>query len=327
MRCTSWRTAGWSRQTRAPACGSDASMFIGQWLRSALKPECISAQTLRARARALASWGHKLLVRKFLGDVFGDRQRVPHREAVVHQHRHPPDGAHGLDGLLEGRVRVEGIEAHHDLLERDARLLEQHPGPHGPGRVVLVADIELEHAVSPEYLRMLPAPARLMQKNAELMRYGGMAAARHRRGHQRQDSARCTLRRRDADAPWPDAAPCQPRMVPSRWPRRKPTPATPWMTRLSLVPAAAAPARTAPPATSMWVRTRLLAVRAAQQAAESAAAAADDLVLQVGAMAAIRPRRHERQGSRVGLGPAASRGPTMPSRALSDCGCPLRMAA
>ena len=30
-------------------------MFIGKWLRSAPKPECISAQTLRARARAFAS--------------------------------------------------------------------------------------------------------------------------------------------------------------------------------------------------------------------------------------------------------------------------------
>ena len=40
-----------------PICGKDASMFIGQRPRSALKPECISAQTLRARARALASRG------------------------------------------------------------------------------------------------------------------------------------------------------------------------------------------------------------------------------------------------------------------------------
>jgi hypothetical protein len=41
----------------APACGSDASMFIGQLPRSAPNPECISAQMLRARARAFACWG------------------------------------------------------------------------------------------------------------------------------------------------------------------------------------------------------------------------------------------------------------------------------
>ena len=34
-------------------------MFIGKWLRSAPKPECISAQTLRARARAFASCGQR----------------------------------------------------------------------------------------------------------------------------------------------------------------------------------------------------------------------------------------------------------------------------
>src|SRR5438309_7082529 len=32
------------------------------------------------------------------------------------------------------------VEAHHPLLEGDARLRHGHPGAHGPGRVVLVAD-------------------------------------------------------------------------------------------------------------------------------------------------------------------------------------------
>ena len=36
-------------------------MFIGKWLRSAPKPECISAQTLRARARLLTSCGQSFL--------------------------------------------------------------------------------------------------------------------------------------------------------------------------------------------------------------------------------------------------------------------------
>ena len=33
-------------------------MFMGQWLRNAVKPECMSAQTLRALARAALSAGH-----------------------------------------------------------------------------------------------------------------------------------------------------------------------------------------------------------------------------------------------------------------------------
>jgi hypothetical protein len=49
------RTAGWSRNASAPTAGSEASMFIGQALRRAPKPLCISAQTLRARARARGS--------------------------------------------------------------------------------------------------------------------------------------------------------------------------------------------------------------------------------------------------------------------------------
>ena len=36
-------------------------MFMGQWLRRAVKPLCISAHTLRARARAFASAGHSCL--------------------------------------------------------------------------------------------------------------------------------------------------------------------------------------------------------------------------------------------------------------------------
>src|SRR5665647_1684219 len=57
-RATSARTVGWSRQIKAPASGSRASMFIGQWLRRPVKPACISAQRLRARARSLCAEMH-----------------------------------------------------------------------------------------------------------------------------------------------------------------------------------------------------------------------------------------------------------------------------
>ena len=58
-RATSLRTPGLSRQISAPVPGSAASMFIGQWLRSWPKPLCISAQMLRARARAAIERGHR----------------------------------------------------------------------------------------------------------------------------------------------------------------------------------------------------------------------------------------------------------------------------
>ena len=61
MRATFSRNSGCSASTRAPTSGSAASMFIPNALRMAPKPECISAQTQRARARARASVGHSCL--------------------------------------------------------------------------------------------------------------------------------------------------------------------------------------------------------------------------------------------------------------------------
>ena len=54
-------TPGLSRQTSAPISGRLASMFIGQCVRRAVKPACISAQMLRARARAAGSAGQRCL--------------------------------------------------------------------------------------------------------------------------------------------------------------------------------------------------------------------------------------------------------------------------
>jgi len=89
--------------------------------------------------------GPELFVGMGFGHVFGNRQRVPHHQVAIDQHRHLGGGAHGADGALELRLRVKAVKAHAHFFKDDARLLEQHPGAHGPGRVVLVADIELEH--------------------------------------------------------------------------------------------------------------------------------------------------------------------------------------
>ena len=64
--------------------------------------------------------------------------------------RRPPAPARGRPGVmraprsvLKARIGREGVEAHHHFVERDAGLRQQHPGAHRPGRVVLVADVEL----------------------------------------------------------------------------------------------------------------------------------------------------------------------------------------
>src|SRR5690606_4699276 len=77
-----------------------------------------------------------------LGQVFHDGQRVPHLHVTVHQHRHAPARREALEAAL-AVVQVEGFQV---LAEGDAQGAHQHPGTHGPGRVVLVADEELVHA-------------------------------------------------------------------------------------------------------------------------------------------------------------------------------------
>ncbi|MNV27557.1 hypothetical protein D3C71_1187110 [compost metagenome] len=89
--------------------------------------------------------GPELLVGVGFGHVFGNRQGVPHDQIAIDQCRHLARGAHGAHHTLELRIGVKAVEAHAHFFKRNARLLEQHPGAHGPGGVVLVADVELEH--------------------------------------------------------------------------------------------------------------------------------------------------------------------------------------
>ena len=90
------------------------------------------------------------------------------------------------------------------LLERDAGLLHQHPGPHRPRRVVLVADVEL-HAVSSRVLSgcYRRAARRLMRKRGieALTPSSAARAARGRRGRWPEPAAmpRHPRRRQDVD--------------------------------------------------------------------------------------------------------------------------------
>ena len=65
MRFKSLRTASLSRRANAPISGKYASMFIGQALRMPMKPLCISAQMLRARARSLTALGQRFFSGNF----------------------------------------------------------------------------------------------------------------------------------------------------------------------------------------------------------------------------------------------------------------------
>ena len=69
-------------------------MFMGMFLRSSPKPECISALTARAIPRAAGSDGHSCSVGEELGERLADGKRVPHRLVVDPQHRHLAVGDH-----------------------------------------------------------------------------------------------------------------------------------------------------------------------------------------------------------------------------------------
>ena len=96
--------------------------FMPQVLRSAWKPECISAAALRAQARAAASGRPDAGVA--LAHVFGDGQRVPHRDGPVDQAGHlaggrearkasgfcaPPKGTRiSRNGMSSSRISTQG---------------------------------------------------------------------------------------------------------------------------------------------------------------------------------------------------------------------------
>ena len=87
----------------------------------------------------------QVLLRELFGHVFGNGQRVPDGQVAVHQQWHLAGRSGALQGFFESGVGLEGVKAHHDFLERNAGLCKQHPGAHGPGRVILVANEQLQH--------------------------------------------------------------------------------------------------------------------------------------------------------------------------------------
>ena len=71
-------------------------------LRSGIKPECISAE-IDARMRAAgAVFRPQPRFRKFLGEIFDDRQRIPDRDVAIDQRRHLAGMREAQDPLLVG---------------------------------------------------------------------------------------------------------------------------------------------------------------------------------------------------------------------------------
>ena len=91
----------------------------------------------------------ELFARELLGHVFGNGQGVPHGQTVVHQHGHFAHRVDVFERGLEVGVGREAVKADIDLFKVDARLAQQHPGAHGPRRIVFVGDVELDHCFFP----------------------------------------------------------------------------------------------------------------------------------------------------------------------------------
>src|SRR3974390_1471510 len=81
------------------------------------------------------------LFRKFFGNVFDDRQRIPDRDVAVDQHRHLTGARDVKDPLFTGSA---GIKRNEYFLEFYVVGAKRQPWPHRPRRIVPVADHELQ---------------------------------------------------------------------------------------------------------------------------------------------------------------------------------------
>ena len=91
------------------------ALSASQLDREALGGQAAGAGTVLRRRRPHAAVGEALV------KIFDDGQRVPDREAFVHQHRHSAGGAESRHRLAEGRIRLE-IETQFHLVESQAEL-------------------------------------------------------------------------------------------------------------------------------------------------------------------------------------------------------------
>ena len=77
-----------------------------------------------------------------LGQVFGDRQRVPDNGVAVVQAGHVARWRIG--GVR--RVGSDALQLYENFAKRRARQLGREPSPQRPRRIILVADVERIHS-------------------------------------------------------------------------------------------------------------------------------------------------------------------------------------
>ena len=124
-----------------------------------VKPECISALKLRASSALGLASGQSPACGEQLRQVFADGEGVPDGEDSVLQHRHLARRGVLQHLFLEPRY----VQGDAGLGEGNAGMLEDEPGPQGPGGIGLVADDESQRfQVSPPlWLQRLTAHVRM----------------------------------------------------------------------------------------------------------------------------------------------------------------------
>lgn len=103
--------------------------------RKVVNPECISAETARARSSG-AVCRPQAFLGPALGHGFGDGQRVPYSKVIKLEYRHTPCRRKRRYFSL----RVRRIQSDPMLFKGYTRLPEQQPGAQRPGGIVLVTD-------------------------------------------------------------------------------------------------------------------------------------------------------------------------------------------
>src|SRR6516225_2014859 len=134
---------------------SGRAMFIGRWRRSETNPACISDAIARACARAAGCAGHNPAAGNFSA-------RYSRIASDSHTHMSPspstgtrPEPPNSITRVL----KIGSVKRDHCLLERDARDLHRQPWSKRPGRVIFIADEQMQrHHVSQGGLSAGQAP-------------------------------------------------------------------------------------------------------------------------------------------------------------------------
>ena len=142
---------------RAAGVGVNDCTRPNRWhdnsLRMLVKPLTISLQMARAAARCSDSAGHKLRVRKRIGHVLADRERLVDRRAVDAQDGEQPAHAAELAALVErGGLALPGHVRQPDGfgLERHAGVIQREPWAHRPRRVAQAQNGQFQFRHAPD---------------------------------------------------------------------------------------------------------------------------------------------------------------------------------